>query len=465
MKKTALTLFLLLTTIVYGVKVSDGFLLEGEEEYYEKQKELPLLETVGALRAVVIDDTRVFLTWDGLSEGKVIYTVYRSRRPINTYTAYSEAVKVGEVIDEGKFIDTTITETGIYYYAVTTRGEKYKENLRPIKNENYMNRGLEIVLTNGKRVRELSASPVNAGIKVGWQLPDSATNKLMVFRSYKKINTFERLKGAVLLARVKDTDYYLDQDDKSGPRYYAVLYDAGDGSPVVNLKADVNYTSYPVYGGKIEDEPEEETSPPAPVYQTDKIELFKAVAESKGNRISWVVKEFDSPFLVLRTGKKPQGLKDLASATVLGKIKVKSGNYLDKDGSSGDYYLLIPPGYSSMEELKILPGYNLASVEQNPGYSKNSDKINQNDYNEIDEIFRKIYKMDDFAPVEAKLLSIAETTSDPKLKARAYFYIGRIRVEEGAYTKALDFFYREDVQNYYSDEAKFWQDYCLVQIK
>ncbi|MBN2160487.1 MAG: tetratricopeptide repeat protein [Spirochaetes bacterium] len=139
----------------YYVVLSAKSVMENKIVLYKNQNYttaplvIPAMESlfrVARIRATWLDNTRVRLTWDRAEKSGISYVIYRSRGVIDSEAKLNRAERLGVVVDAGAFLDEGITESGAYYYAVTTRVSYGPEDTVLVANENYTTSGVRIAI-------------------------------------------------------------------------------------------------------------------------------------------------------------------------------------------------------------------------------------------------------------------------------------------------------------------------------
>lgn len=83
----------------------------------------------------------------------------------------------------------------------------------------------------------------------------------------------------------------------------------------------------------------------------------------------------------------------------------------------------------------------------------------------VDQIIRDTFFKRKYIKAIEKLVQALPDLIEPEDRAKAVLFIGRSHVELGNYNIAVEYFVRDDVQQYYSKEAAFWRDFALNRLE
>lgn len=209
------------------------------------------LYRVSGIRAEIVNEVSVRLTWNRIDKTGLFYTIYRSRRIIDTDTRLQEADRIRVVADAGEFIDDTISVSGTYYYAVTAKVLYGMEDVRLITDENYTSIGLEIGIRSPLKLASIDARAEKDGVRIRWNYTGSQGNRLYtLFRSPKPRVALEGVDAWTILRKVDITDKgHTDIKPPPGSWYYGLIPEGAD--PVAHrLVPGVSITRTPARPGK-----------------------------------------------------------------------------------------------------------------------------------------------------------------------------------------------------------------------
>ncbi len=185
---------------------------------------------VTGIRAEIVNEVKVRVSWKRIEKTGIFYTVYRSRRIIDTDTRLREADRVMVVADAGECIDDTISVSGTYYYAVTAKVLYGLEDVRLITDENYTSVGLEIGIRSPLKLVSIDAMPEVDGIRIVWNHAGSQGNRLYtLFRSPKSRVVLEGVDAWTVLKKVDLTEAgHTDVKPPPGSWYYGLIPEGAD---------------------------------------------------------------------------------------------------------------------------------------------------------------------------------------------------------------------------------------------
>ena len=449
------------SAVILPVEYDEGYLLETPESYYGRIEYLPTLEKINYIRGAVVRNRDVFISWIKLDQKDVVYTVYRNTRVMDTYMAFESATAVGEVTDRESFLDTSIRESGVYYYAVTTKKSGYAEDKNLKANMSYLPDGFTVRTgVDHATVYSINAKRYSDGIVISWKNPYNYKGSLFVYRSTGVIDSIEALNRAVMIKKTDNAETYRDRN-ASGNFYYAVLMEGPDNRPARIFSPGNNFT-----GRGSAYRPEMPPDRNARQYINASLEGGRAV-------ISWRIPEGN--YLLFKSDTRPETRRDARRGQLLKRFDSSLNHYYDNSGGSNSFYSIVPENISG-DARRLVDGFDriylssykaagpaiisepaVSGPEHMPGADVPADSI--------DRLVKEFYRTKNYKPIIRQLLKIGAGSADGPYRAKAYFFAGRIIAEQGDYRMALNYLYRDDVLKYYPKEAKFWQDYCLTKLE
>ncbi len=295
-----------------------------------------------------------------------------------------------------------------------------------------------------------------------------------IYRNTQPLDTYSAFQSAVVVAKIRDKNQLLDATIRSnGAYYYAVTTKADEKKEDLYLERNRAFLERPFVIRGINGRPAETDNHENRSFTADNLQLQES---SSSIHLSWNVPENFSGRTHIFMSNSPitdqNSLRESRRIAIIGPETAYSVH--PKPVNSSYFYILLEKN-GTFDYTFRRPGntvfYSYTSSENDSGRTapenavtprENSDSGNYN--NDIDEIVRNIYRTDNFDLIERQLTQIALAASSPEIKAKALFFIGRVRVEKGEYRKALRIFVRSDVQQYYKEDSQFWQDYCLSKL-
>ncbi|MDA3899509.1 MAG: hypothetical protein PF637_03205 [Spirochaetes bacterium] len=462
--KVKLLIIVFCTTILLGVEYDEGYLLETPESYYGRIEYLSSLEKIKFIRGTIVRGRDVFISWIKLDQSDVTYTIYRNTRIMDTYVAFETAIVVGEVVDRDSFLDTSIAESNVYYYAVTTKKSGYTEDRNLEANKSYLARGFTVNTGRSRStVYSLTTQRYSDGIFLRWKNPSNYRGNLFVYRSDEIIDSNESLNRAVMIKKITNVEQYRDRNVGSHNFYYAVLMEGRDNRPARIFSPGNNFTG------------SRQTT--KPLSESTDIMSLSAELSQDGVLVRWSFpKHVRGSFLLYRLDRKPEVRDDARSGVLLKRFDISESFYYDTRGGKRSYYAIIPVE-GGQEKRSLIDGVDRTAVAEDYKTAVPSERSSVEPYNEsgydadpqvlsrIDALVREFYRTKKYRPIINQLVVIGQQSRSEAERAKAYFFAGRVCAESGDYRRALNYLYRDDVQKYYTKEAKFWQDYCLTKLK
>ena len=423
------------------------------ESYTESGEQITLIHTM------IINKTQVLLTWKGVDAPGIIYTVYRSAKPLNTPDKIKRADKVA-VITNGReaYADKTISKTDNYYYAVTTKTLTGKEDLRLIPDQSYTASGVFVAVGGHTTVSNLIVSLVSKGsVKLTWEGVKLTEGEYLIYRSAKKISDPQRLAVAKLISSIDlDENEFIDKEPGKGSLFYAVVVRMRDGTTDTSLVKGSNYTVNPITIGK-----------------GFKIRSIAAMLKKGKLVVKWKYRgnPGNISYQLIRLTERLRKRSDLKKGDIVDIIDVSQKSYIDSNPPVGMlYYAFVPEDYAG-KGIKLKRGVNITRYPvrvkgaEDKGKEIEDTHPIEGDVSDLDHILKhNFFKGNYFYSI--KKLEVIISQSDNKYEiAMAKLFIGRSWFELGRYNKALDYFLLKDVRKYFLRESNFWKEYAISRIK
>ncbi|HRX16035.1 MAG TPA: hypothetical protein P5123_06955 [Spirochaetota bacterium] len=446
---------------ILPVEYDEGYLLETPESYYGRIEYLPTLKKINYIRGAVVRNRDVFISWIKLEEKDVVYTIYRNTRVMDTYMAFESAIAVGEVTDRESFLDTSIRESGVYYYAVTTKKSGYAEDKNLKAYMSYLPDGFTVRTgVDHSTVYSIDAKRYSDGIVISWKNPYNYKGNLFVYRSTDVIDSSEALNKAVMIKKTDNVETYRDRN-ASRNFYYAVLMEGPDNRPARIFSPRNNFT-----GRSSTFSTELPSNGNARQYLNASIEGGRAA-------LSWRIPR--GKYLLFKSSTRPETRRDARRGQLLKRFDSSLNYYYDNSGDSNSFYSIVPENRADDTRM-LVEGIDMVFLSSNKAVEpkiksgtevSRLDDVTSSDVSadSIDRLVKEFYRTKNYKPIIRQLLKIASGSSNEPYRAKAYFFAGRIIAEQGDYRMALNYLYRDDVLKYYPKEAKFWQDYCLTKLE
>lgn len=314
----------------------------------------------------------------------------------------------------------------------------------------------------------------NTKVFLLWNRISSSNVSYTVYRNTVPLDTYSAFQSAVVVAKLKDKSQTLDSSIRSnGAYYYAVTTQKEGEKEDLYLTRNKAFLERPyiIRGfGRVEPRSPE----PGPV-NLDYITDLRLEESGSTLVLRWTLPPGYRDNIHIFAGRDPiLDQSSLQSARRIARLNNASSYTLNRLPANDLYFCILLENNSTYSYVFNSPGnialYTAAPPEEGAAQQAQEDAQERREepdsnYNhDIDEIVRNIYRTDNYDLLEKQLKQIAISTSSAKTRATAIFFIGRVRVEKGEYQSALKIFYRSDVQQYFKEESRFWQDYCLSKL-
>ena len=318
----------------------------------KKSKFDPLLYTVSDLSAINSGKI-VKLSWSpALSDKQILYTVYRSRFPLDKMEAFSKAKRLGIVAQNvNNFKDKNPPAGKPVFYGVTVTHQKSSEEFKPLaENVSYVRHTYELREV-GKKEGDLIPNNLilyhkAAGIiNLHWTPPQVKTSGFRVYRSKHPIYSKDQLKRATFAGEAPgDKKSYSDEQVPPGRHFYAILPKDGKGA---NLEIFVEGRTFS--GFSVVVRPYQKTDKkvvkkePPKKKERPRLLSLRISLDGKANVIlRWSAdhkKRKDFRYLLYRSSKPLRTLKEVnRDGYVLAELPPEANQYRDEKLEPGRYY-------------------------------------------------------------------------------------------------------------------------------
>lgn len=254
-----LTLFTLLISPASSLETDEGYLLEGRQTDYSRYSNSVYTPQVEKLRGTVVDGSKVFLFWEKIPHTNVTYTILRNTRPLDTYSSIKSATVVARVTDENRILDTTIERNGSYYYAITTKKKKMREDLQLKRDKSFLDRPFIIGSSDSapsqrhrpgktqQTVRNLEIHENDSSLTLQWDSPGDFTGHTIIYASDHPFTGSESVRQSRVIARLQGTDSYTLRPKPQKTVYYCLLLEK-NGTLYYYFNNDDNCALYSASG-------------------------------------------------------------------------------------------------------------------------------------------------------------------------------------------------------------------------
>jgi hypothetical protein len=205
---------------------------------------------VSKIKAELIDNTKVRLTWQQIDKTGIFYTVYRSVQPIDTETKLKEAEKVATKADAGEYLDEKISSPGTYYYAITAKVLDGKDNLSLVPDANFTVKGVAVgvALADKIKIKSIAAKVDKGDVLVTWKVSgEEGSRRYRLFRTQRLLKKMRDVPSRDILLEVDAQEMqYKDKSPAPGKYYYGLLPGTIGEKDPGNLTPGVNITRVPL---------------------------------------------------------------------------------------------------------------------------------------------------------------------------------------------------------------------------
>ncbi len=444
------------------------------EKTFTQVAEQRLPEQVALIHGLVVNRTQVLLTWKGVQSPGLMYNIYRSDAPLNSPEKVLAADKIAQLgSDKENFIDSNISKTGYYYYAVTTRDIKGNEDMKLVPDQSYTANGIFIALQTRSLVTDLKAR-IFAGktVRLTWsETGPGQRGKYLVYRDNAPISNSEKLALSEFLGSVNmGITEFVDEEPGNDALYYAVLAKLEDGTFDNNLVEGANYTSEPLVMG--------ERIRPVSISATIKDGAVRVSWKYKGGR-------GNADYSMLRLTERISDPLLLKKEYVISAVNIKDGRFIDTPPPGDYYYAILPPERSSWGETTLSDGVNITakavrvrdtSVQHGDRGKDIPERVEIPETVErppsktvatglVDDILRETFFRGRYNYAILRLEKVVRSDEGEIDIAKARLFIGRSYIEKRMYRKSLDYLLRRDVKTHFPREANFWSSFAISRIK
>ncbi len=206
------------------------------------EEKLPIASNI---RAIETQDLKVRLTWDRPDRTALFYTIYRSKQEISTEERLRESQKLDTLVDVSEYIDEGIATDVPYFYAVTVKALKGRDNMTLLPDQNYTTTGALVTTRKAEenRISTISAGPEEGGILVTWDFTGPGDAYFRLFRSERRLKTGSEVASREILRTVNISDgSYMDAAVPPGQYYYGLVPGTGADLSSYELVPGVNIT-------------------------------------------------------------------------------------------------------------------------------------------------------------------------------------------------------------------------------
>ena len=196
-----------------------------------KEVKSPLkAKAITDIRARLIGDSVIIVSWEKLAEKGHTYTLYRSTSVLDSLMRLNKAEKIAKLSDEGQYIDQNITRGGTYYYAVTFQYLNGKE-VRVLKpSQTYTTTGIyakplpKKVKEDPYRIINIRGNKTGSNVRISWDFSGKTGNRYMrLYRTKRALQNIQGVNSDNVIADVDITQSkYIDKSPPEGRWYYGI---------------------------------------------------------------------------------------------------------------------------------------------------------------------------------------------------------------------------------------------------
>lgn len=428
-------------------------------------------EQVTLIHAMTLNRNQVLLTWKGTQQSNIVYNVYRGSEPLNSPAKVRSADAIAQLpSNKTSYVDTGISKTGNYFYAVTTKDIQGNEDLQLVPDQSYTVSGVFVAMQSQNLVTNLTAQVfASKSVKLSWsEKVANQKGKYLIYRDSKPISSSEKLAlseflGSVAMGR---TDF-IDDTPPEGALYYAVLGKLEDGTLDNTFVAGENYLTEPVVIG-----------------ERLRVQSISAAAKAGKVSVRWDVrgKIGTKEYAIARLQKPASEISADMAAKIVSNVDISERKFIDTPPSGQYYYAIIPREKSLWNGYDLIGGVNITESpvavrnempEEDRFPSIDENKVVQPEQKkapklvpvtDVDSILRETFFRGKYNTAIRKLDMLIKEGAVEKDAAKARLFIGRAYIEKGRYRKSLEYLLRRDVKEHFPDEAKFWSSFAISKV-
>ncbi len=447
---------------------------------------------VSLIFAQLMNNRDVKVSWRGVTDGGVIYNVYRSQEPINSNQRLRRAKLLDKVTGGAEYYtDNNLPGPGIYYYAVTvTIGGSENKNL--IANQSYTTGGVRFATVDLPITRYIRVSIQSPGeVLVEWRdISNSRAQEYNydLYRSNAPIRSDADLSRAQKLRQIRSgVETYLDRGLQSATYYYALVTRNTYGQSS-NRYLDRQNTASIVLGrgNTTVSNTNVDLTVTRRVNEFAGVQIFSDFAAFERRNLillSWksalVVHENNLVKIhIYRFKKRPSKISDLVNGTLIAKLSNEQQLFEEVPPEDGVYYyglfletrFGLKPEFFEKQKNFIGP-INFKQVRKGEerrepvvDTTRKKKKKKQPTASDINRVLRQTYLKGRFSKAIASLAAYTQSSSRP-VKAKALFYTGLSNYRMGQYDTALEYFVDPLVVRAYGSRARFWYKRTLEKLK
>ncbi|MDY6969760.1 MAG: hypothetical protein SVR08_14030 [Spirochaetota bacterium] len=447
-----------------------------QTQYIPTTKKQILPKQVTLIHSRVLKKRWVLITWRKYESKNLIYTIYRGNSQLDTPEKLKSAKKVIQITNNKEgFVDKSISKSGTYFYAVTTKDFEGNEDLRLIPDQSYTTSGVYISIRKRRNVSNIEAKMSDHNsIRISWNTAGSSVAEYLIYKHNSPISNAGILASATFVDRVQsETSYYIDKFPGFGNRYYAVLIKLADGTLDTILLKNINYTTEPIIVAK-------------------PIQIKSISTETEDNRviIRWMLQGSagNRNYKIVRNESQIKSIDDVENSFTVDYVDIIDQNKIYDNPPSGQYYYAITPQYLKRnKEYKLFNNVNttikpiiIERAETKPKkiIKKTKKKITKIIKNEekikveksslkypINKILQDFFFAQKYNIAIKELKNIINNSNNKHEVAKAKLFIGRSWLEKKYYKIALKYFLLPDVMVYFPVESKCWYENALLKIE
>ncbi len=220
----------------------------------KKTKVAGKIKSISGIKARLIGDNVIIVSWNKLTDKGYTYTVYRSTSVLDSQERLNRAEKIAKLSDEGQYIDQNITRGGTYFYSVSFKYLNGKEDTTLKPSDTYIVTGVyakplpKKTKTEPYKIINIGASRFSTGIRVVWDFSGKTGNKFMrLYRTRRIIRDMRGVNNDNVIADVDITEgKYIDTNPPEGKHYYGIVPYGSDGEKATPIVSGINITRTPV---------------------------------------------------------------------------------------------------------------------------------------------------------------------------------------------------------------------------
>lgn len=227
------------------------FILNSSLFCADKKTSTPI-GTVSLIRAILLDNMKIKIDWDGLTNNGIQYLVYRSTNFLNSPEKLDVNYLIQTLLNNETSFTDTVSKPGEYYYAITVLTKDNNEIKTLIPEQNFIVTPIKIGVEKIVSVQGIDVQLVNKNALINWQNANINADSFNIYRNTSTISNKAILKESLLIENIgPQVQSYTDQSIPSGLSYYYAIINVKNGKEQFLFIPNGNYNTNPLENNQI----------------------------------------------------------------------------------------------------------------------------------------------------------------------------------------------------------------------